>query len=145
MAAEDKRSTFPRLPTTLWDARPTLFVVQIAAGLFDTGTGAKTISNLHRGTRVYDVKVGIVTALVGTAWTFSVQTFDGTTTTTLADGIVSTAVATTRAPATTATNPPSVLVAGATTNTLIINATTATTVTTTPAFYVLLTMARELP
>jgi hypothetical protein len=142
MAAEDKRSSF-RLPVTIRDARGQFMYVRVPAGLFDTGTGAKTIANLPKGTRVLDVKVSCTTALVGTAWTFSVQTYDGTTTTTLVDGVTTAAVGTFRAPGSTATNPPEVILNGTTTNTLILNVGTATAVTTTAAVVLVLTLARE--
>lgn len=140
MAAEDKRTSFPRLPTTIRDSRPSFLYVRIPAGLFDTGTGAKQICNLPKGTRVLDCKSTITTALVGTAWTFDVDVNDGTTTTILVGGQTSTAVNTARVTGATGGE---VLLNGATTNVLRLNVTTATSVTTTPALTVLLTLARE--
>jgi hypothetical protein len=141
MAAQDFRTNanFARLPVTIRDARGQFMYVRIPASLFDTGTGAKTICNIPKGTRVLDVKASSTVA-AGAANVFSVQTFDGSTTTTLLNGADGNVVGTTRAPGTTTTNPPEVLLNG-TANTLIVNMTTATT--TNGPIVLVLTLARE--
>ena len=136
MAAQDVRTSFPRLPTNFWDARPTEMYIKIPASLFDTGTGVKTLSNLPKGLRILDAKI-TTTAVAAASYILDVEVNDGVTTTTVISAFQTNAINTARVAGT--THGEALLAA---TGTLRVNATTATT--TNGAMTLVLTGAREV-
>jgi hypothetical protein len=137
MAAQDLRSAFRDV--TVADPDMQTIYRRFGGATLDTGTGVKTIANIPKGARVVDCKSTVVTALTGTAYTFDIETNDGTTTTTLISGQTSTAVNTARITGTTSGD--ALMAAAATVR---LNCTTATSVTTPPVVLVSITFVREV-